>query len=194
MVDTLSSVALAGGLSWASGLRLYLALFIAGWFSQQGWIDLPPALEVLESPWVLLVTGSLAVIEFLTDKVPLVDSSWDVLQTFVRIPAGAILAAAAMGTMDPAWTTVAMLLGGGIAAGVHFTKASTRAVINLSPEPFSNWTASATEDVMVTAGLLSAFFFPWLLFLLLALFILLAMWLLPRVGRGLNRFFRKRTP
>lgn len=193
MVDTISNLALAGGLSWASGLRLYLALFIAGWFSQQGWIDLPLALEVLESPWVLVVTGSLAMIEFLADKVPLVDSSWDVLQTFIRIPAGAILAAAAMGTMDPAWTTVAVLLGGGIAAGTHFTKASTRAVINLSPEPFSNWTASATEDVMVTAGLLSAFFFPWLLFLLLVLFMVLALWLLPRVGRGLNRFFRKRT-
>lgn len=194
MVDTLSSVALAGGLSWASGLRLYLALFIAGWFSQQGWIDLPPALEVLESPWVLLVTGGLAVVEFLADKVPLVDSSWDVLQTFIRIPAGAILAAAVMGTMDPAWTTVAALLGGGMAAGAHFTKASTRAVINLSPEPFSNWAASATEDVMVTGGLLSAFFLPWLLFLLLALFILLALWLLPRVVRGLNQFFRRRTP
>lgn len=194
MADTLSSVALAGGLSWASGLRLYLALFIAGWFSQQGWIALPPALEILASPLVLGVSGSLAVIEFLADKVPLVDSSWDVLQTFIRIPAGAILAAAAMGTMDPAWTTVAALLGGGVAAGAHFTKASTRAVINLSPEPFSNWTASATEDVLVTGGLLAAFFHPWFLFLLLALFGLLAFWLLTRIGRGFSRFFRRRTP
>lgn len=192
MAETLSSVALAGGLSWASGLRLYMALFVAGWFGRQGWLDLPPALEVLQSPVVLAVTGALLITEFLADKIPGVDSAWDAVQTFIRIPAGAILAAATIGSMDPAWTTIAALLGGTVAAGAHFTKAGSRALINTSPEPFSNWTASATEDVLVAGGLFSAFFYPWVWFVFLGVFILVAVWLLPKLWRGMRWLFGKR--
>lgn len=191
MADTLSATALAGGLSWASGIRLYMALFIAGWFGRMGWIALPDTLAVLESPWVMVVTGLLLMVEFLADKVPGVDSVWDALQTFIRIPAGAILGAAAMGQMDPAWTTVAGLLGGTIAAGAHFTKAGSRALINASPEPFSNWTASFSEEAAVVAGLWAAFFHPWILFALLTVFFIAALWLLPKLWSGLRWLFRK---
>lgn len=191
MPDLVSTAALAGGLSWASGLRLYMTLFIAGWFGYMGWVDLPPALQVLESPKVLAVTGMLLVAEFLADKFPGVDSAWDALQTFLRIPAGAILSAAAFSEMDPALTLVAALLGGTVAAGTHFTKAGSRAMINTSPEPFSNWAASASEDVAVAGGLFAAFFYPWVLLVFLAVFMLLVLWLLPRLWRALRRFYRK---
>ena len=191
MTETLSAAALAAGLSWASGIRLYMALFIAGWFSRSGWIVLPDSLQVLESPWVLAVAGVLLVVEFLVDKVPGVDSAWDAIQTFIRIPAGAILGAAALGQMDPAWTTVAALLGGTIAAGAHFTKAGSRALINTSPEPVSNWTASFSEDAAVVGGLWAAFFYPWVLFAFLIVFFLLSLWLLPKLWRGLQWLFRK---
>lgn len=191
MVDAVSAAALAGGMSWASGVRLYMALFMAGLFSYMGWIELPQGLRVLESPWVLTTTGALMAIEFLADKVPGVDSAWDALQTFVRIPAGAILAVAAMGHMDPAWTTIAALLGGGLAAGAHFTKAGSRALINTSPEPFSNWTASFSEEAAVVAGLWAAFFHPWILFVFLAVFFAAAFWLMPKLLRGLRWLFRR---
>jgi hypothetical protein len=191
MTETLSAAALAGGLSWASGLRLYMTLFIAGWFGRNGWIDLPPALEVLESSWVMGVTGMLCVIEFLADKVPGVDSMWDAVQTVIRIPAGALLGAAALGQMDPVWTAVAGILGGTFAAGAHATKAGSRALINTSPEPFSNWAASLSEDAAVVAGLWAAFFHPWVLFVFLAIFFLFALWLLPKLWRGLRWIFRR---
>lgn len=191
MVETLSATALAGGLSWASGLRLYMTLFMAGALARAGWLELPLALQVLASPWVLGVTGLLLVVEFLADKIPGVDSAWDAIQTFIRIPAGAILSVAALGQMDPAWTTIAALLGGTLAASAHFTKAGSRALINTSPEPFSNWAASFSEEAVVAAGLWAAFFHPWLWFVLLALFLMLTIWLLPKLWRGMRWLFRK---
>lgn len=191
MNETLSAAALAGGLSWSSGIRLYMTLFLAGWFGRAGWIDLPPALEVLESPWLMAVTGGLLLIEFLADKVPGVDSAWDAVQTFIRVPAGAILGAAAIGHMAPEWTAVAALLGGTFAGAAHLTKAGSRALINTSPEPFSNWAASLSEDVLVVAALWAAFFYPWLLIAFLAVFFLLALWLVPKLWRGLRWLFRK---
>ena len=191
MADPFSAAALAGGLSWASGIRLYMALFMAGWFGRMGWIALPPSLEVLQSPWVLGVTALLLVVEFLADKIPGVDSAWDAIQTFIRIPAGAILGAAALGQVDPAWSAAAALLGGTLAAGAHATKAGSRALINTSPEPFSNWAASFSEEAVVAGGLLAAFFYPWLLFALLAVFLLAALWLMPKLWRGLRWLFRK---
>lgn len=191
MVETLSATALAGGLSWASGLRLYMTLFMAGAMARAGWLELPSALQVLESPWVLGVTGVLLVVEFLADKIPGLDSAWDAIQTFIRIPAGAILSVAALGQMDPAWTTIAALLGGTLAASAHFTKAGSRALINTSPEPFSNWAASFSEEAVVATGLWAAFFHPWLWFVLLALFLVLTIWLLPKLWRGMRWLFRK---
>jgi len=191
MTETLSAAALAAGLSWASGIRLYMALFVAGWFSRMGWIELPSALQVLQSPWVLTVTGILLVIEFLADKIPGVDSLWDAVHTFIRIPAGAILGAAALGQMDPAWTTMAAILGGSVAAGTHLTKSGSRALINTSPEPFSNWAASFSEEIVVVAGLWAAFFHPWILFTMLALFFITAAWLMPKLWRGLRWLLRR---
>lgn len=191
MVDPLSAAALAGGLSWGSGIRLYMTLFMAGWLGRIGWLELPPSLQVLQSTWVLGVTGLLLVLEFLADKVPGIDSAWDAVHTFIRIPAGAILGAAAIGQLDPQWTAAAALLGGTVAAGAHLTKAGSRALINTSPEPFSNWAASFSEDAAVAAGLWAAFFHPWLWFVFLALFFLAAAWLLPKLWRGLRWVFRK---
>jgi len=189
--DPLSAAALAGGLSWASGVRLYMTLFVAGWFGRAGWVELPDALEVLESPWVMAVTGSLLLVEFLADKVPGIDSGWDAVQTFIRVPAGAVLGAAAVGEATPEWTAIAGLLGGTFAAGAHATKAGSRALINTSPEPFSNWAASVSEDVAVMAALWAAFFQPWLLIAFLLVFFLLAAWLLPKLWRGLRWLYRK---
>lgn len=191
MADPVSAAALAGGLSWASGIRLYMTLFVAGWLGRSGVIDLPPALQVLESPWVIALTGVLLVVEFLADKVPGIDSAWDAIQTFIRVPAGAVLGAASLGQMGPEWSTAAAILGGTFAAGAHATKAGSRALINTSPEPFSNWAASFTEDVAVLGGLWAAFFHPWILFGFLAAFFLLALWLLPKLWRGLRWLFRK---
>lgn len=191
MPDMLSAAAMAAGLSWASGIRLYMALFVAGWFGRMGWIELPPALHVLQSPWVIGVTAALAAIEFLADKVPGLDSVWDVIHTFIRIPAGAILAAGAMGQMAPEWAAVAALLGGTVAAGAHVTKTGSRALINTSPEPLSNWMASFSEEAAVLGGLWAAFFHPLLWFVLLLIFFLFALWLLPKLWRGLRWFLRK---
>lgn len=191
MADPLSAAALAGGLSWGSGIRLYMTLFMAGWLGRMGWLDLPPSLQVLQSTWVLGITGLLLAVEFLADKVPGVDSAWDAIHTFIRIPAGAILGAAAIGQLDPQWTAAAALLGGTVAAGAHLTKAGSRALINTSPEPFSNWAASFSEDAAVAAGLWAAFFHPWLWFVFLALFFLAAAWLLPKLWRGLRWVFRR---
>ncbi len=194
MTDTLSAAALAGGLSWASGIRLYMTLFIAGLFGYEGWITLPPALQVLQSPWVMGLTGVLLIVEFLADKVPGIDSAWDAIQTFIRVPAGALLAVAAMGHMAPEWSAAAAILGGTFAAGAHATKAGSRALINTSPEPFSNWAASVSEDVAVMGGLWAAFYHPWVLFAFLFVFFLIALWLLPKLWRGLRWIFRKLTP
>ena len=189
MADPVAAAALAGGLSWASGIRLYMTLFVAGLFGRAGWVQLPPALEVLQSPWVMAITGALLLVEFLADKVPGVDSAWDAVQTFIRIPAGAILGAAALGQMDPQWTAVAGILGGTFAAGAHMTKAGSRALINTSPEPFSNWAASFSEELVVLGGLWTAFYHPWAMLGLLLLFFLAALWLLPKLWRGLRWLF-----
>jgi hypothetical protein len=191
MAEPISAAALAGGLSWASGIRLYMTLFIAGWFGRAGWIDLPSSLQILQAPWVMAITGALLLVEFLADKVPGVDSAWDAIQTFIRIPAGAVLAASAMGHASPELAAVAGILGGAFAAGAHATKAGSRALINTSPEPFSNWAASFSEDFAVLGGLWAAFFHPWLLFALLLLFFLLALWLLPKLWRGLRWLFHR---
>ncbi|ODV44130.1 hypothetical protein AWV79_10585 [Cupriavidus sp. UYMMa02A] len=192
----LETAALAAGMSWASGFRLYLAVLTAGVLSRLGWLHLPPGLQALESWWVIGVAAVLALAEFIADKVPGFDSIWDGIHTFVRIPAGAILAAAAFGQMDPQWMVAAGLVGGTLAGTAHVAKAGTRALINVSPEPFSNWAASFTEDVTATGSLLLAFFLPVLFLVLLAVFLLMTIWLLPKLWRAVRRLhatLRNRT-
>jgi len=182
----LQSVALASLLAWASGLRLYLVMFAVGVAGHYGWYDLPKGLEVLQHPWVIGAAGFMLAMEFVADKVPAIDSAWDAIHTFIRIPAGALLAAGATGDSLSALTVAAGLLGGTITAGTHFTKAGGRAVINTSPEPVSNWGASLTEDALVVAGIWLAFNHPLVFLLLLLLFLLMLVWLIPKVWRGIR--------
>lgn len=188
-MDTLQSLALAGGLAWASGMRLYAVVFLAGLLGRLGYLQLPATLSVLENPWIIGLSGVLLCIEFLADKVPAVDSAWDALQGFIRIPAGALLAALAMGEHDPALMVAAGLLGGTLTAGTFAAKAGGRALINTSPEPFSNVTASLGEDILTASGLWIAVAHPILFLILLGLFILLLVWLLPKIWRGIRAFF-----
>ncbi|MBI4203432.1 MAG: DUF4126 domain-containing protein [Betaproteobacteria bacterium] len=188
-MDPLTGIAMAAGLGWASGVRLYAVLFFLGLLQHAGVYTLPPDLQVLAHPAVIGVSGLLFFLEFLADKVPGVDTLWDAVHTFIRIPAGGVLAAAAVASADPGFALAAGLLGGVIAAGTHFTKAGGRALINTSPEPFSNWLASLGEDFLSVLGLLTALKYPLLFLFLLALFIAFTVWLLPKLWRGIKRVF-----
>ncbi|PLZ01090.1 DUF4126 domain-containing protein [Burkholderia sp. WAC0059] len=186
----LESLSVAAGLSWGSGLRLYLTVLMAGVLERLGLIHLPDTLSGLASPWVIGLAAALTVLEFLADKVPAFDSLWDALHTFIRIPAGAVLAAGALGHADPVLLAVAALAGGTLAGTAHLAKAGTRALINLSPEPVSNVVASGAEDGLTFVGLLLAMFVPLLFLVLLAGFLLLAAWALPLLWRGVQGGFR----
>ncbi|MGB5985832.1 MAG: DUF4126 domain-containing protein [Desulfobacterales bacterium] len=183
-------IALTMGAAWASGINLYAALLVLGLMGMNGMINLPPDLQVLAHPMVVGAAGLMYVVEFFADKVPGVDTTWDTLHTFIRIPAGAILAAGAVGQVDPVMAVVAGILGGTVAAGAHAVKAGTRVLVNVSPEPFSNWTLSVTEDVLVIGGLWTAVQHPWLFLFFLGIFILASIWVIPRLWRGIKSLFR----
>ena len=184
-----SIIALSMGVAWASGINLYAAILVLGLLGSTGNMVLPADLQILTSPLVLFAAGAMYLIEFIADKVPGVDTSWDVLHTFIRIPAGAAMAVGAVGEVDPAVSLAAAIAGGGLAAGAHATKAGTRVLINTSPEPITNWTASLSEDILVIAGLWTAFHYPLLFIFLLLVFILLMIWLLPKIWRGIKWMF-----
>ena len=190
-MDLLQSTALATGLAWASGFRLYAAVLLLGLLGRYDVITLPSGLALLQDDWVLWVSGVLAVGEFLADKIPAFDSVWDALHTFVRIPAGSLLAWGVFHDATPAVQLAAALLGGVITSGTHLTKAGTRAIINTSPEPFTNWGASVGEDLTLLGGLYLIWNYPWVFLALLALFLLLAVWLLPKLWRALRRVWRR---
>jgi hypothetical protein len=188
-MDILQSVALAGGMAWGSGMRLYAVVFTAGMLGRFGFLQLPSTLHVLENPIVLGVAGFMLVMEFLADKIPAVDSVWDGIHTFIRIPSGALLAALALGDHDPAWMVAAGLIGGTLTAGTHAAKAGSRALINTSPEPFSNIATSFGEDALVASGLFTAFQYPVVFLVLLGVFVVLLIWLLPKLLRGVRLVF-----
>lgn len=190
-MDLLQSTALATGLAWASGFRLYAAVLLLGVLGRYEVITLPSGLALLQDDWVLWVSGVLAVGEFLADKIPAFDSVWDALHTFVRIPAGALLAWGVFHDATPAVQLAAALLGGVITSGTHLTKAGTRAIINTSPEPFTNWGASVGEDLTLLGGLYLIWNYPWVFLALLALFLLLVVWLVPKLWRALRRVWRR---
>ena len=181
----LPSVALAGVLSWASGFRLYAALFIAGLLDRFHFVVLPDKLAILAHTPVLIATGALLVVEFLVDKVPAVDSMWDSVQTFVRVPLGALLAWGVFAHASSETQAIALIAGGALAAGTHVAKAGTRALVNTSPEPFSNWGLSFSEDGVLLLGMWLALQHPVVFVVLLALFVLLLVWLIPKLWRGL---------
>jgi hypothetical protein len=193
--DTWQLVALAGALGWASGIRLYAVLFIVGGLGYLGAMPLPGGLALLAHPYVLVASFVMFAVEFVADKVPLFDSFWDTLQTFVRIPAGAALAASVFGDASGATALAAAILGGTLAAGSHLAKSGSRMAINTSPEPFSNWAASLGEDVAVGVVLWLAWEHPAVALVVLALLVLFMLWLLPKVWRFLARLFgRLRDP
>jgi hypothetical protein len=184
-LDLAGLLALAAGLGWASGLRLYTTLFIIGLAGKLGWVVLPGGLRLLEHPWVLGAAGLMLLLEFFADKIPLLDSIWDTVHTFIRIPAGAALAAMVFGGQGLEWQTAMAILGGTLAAGTHFTKAGARAMINASPEPFTNIAASFGEDFVVLTGLWLMFAHPLLMLAVLVLLVALIVWLLPILWRGI---------
>lgn len=190
-MDLAQTIALSAGLAWASGLRLYLVVFLAGVLSYFGYLQLPETLAALRNPLVIGAAGLMALAELVADKIPAFDSLWDSFQTFIRIPAGALLAALAMGEADPSWMVAAGLIGGTITAGTHFAKAGSRLAINASPEPFSNWLASFGEEGMVLGGLWAMIAAPLLFLGLLVLFLILAGWLLARFWSLLSRLLRR---
>lgn len=188
---------LALGAAWASGINLYATILLIGGLGLFGVVDLPPGLEMLESPVVLVAAALLYALEFFADKIPVIDTMWDVLHTFIRIPAGALIAASAVegfdmtGMGEETEFIMALIAGGALTAGSHATKTASRAAINVSPEPFSNIAASLAEDILVFVGLSLALFKP-AAFLVAALIGLgLFIWLAPKLWRGICGFFSR---
>ena len=188
-MDAISSFALASGLSWASGIRLYATVFIVGLLAKYQWISIPASLEILSNPIVLGVAGFLTIIEFLADKIPYIDSAWDSIQTFIRIPAGALLAMAAINSSDPLIATLSALLGGSLTSMTHATKAGSRVLINTSPEPVSNVATSFGEDGLFLTGGWLALMHPAIFIGVLLIFVLMMFWILPKVWRGIKSIF-----
>lgn len=182
----IKTIALTMGVAWASGINLYAAILVLGIMGATGNIDLPPDLMVLTDPLVIGAAGVMYVTEFFADKIPGVDTGWDTIQTFIRIPVGALLAAAVVGSVNPPVAIAAAILGGGMAASTHATKSGARVLINTSPEPFTNWAASLGEDIAVIVGLWTALYYPWLFVIFLIFFILLLVWLLPKIWKGVK--------
>jgi len=189
-MGTIESLSLAMGTAWTSGINLYATVAALGIANRLEMIHLPPNLEVLSHPGVIAIACIMYVIEFVADKVPYVDTGWDILHTFIRVPAGAILAARSLGDMNPALELMALLGGGAIALAAHGTKATARLAINASPEPFSNWVASFTEDITVLGGVWLMFNHPIVMMILVLAFLALIVWLIPKIFRLAKRGFQ----
>jgi len=187
MTQLISTIAIAMGASWVSGINLYAAVATLGLLGRFSHLQLPGELQVLTSWWVIGVAVVLYVVEFVADKVPYVDSTWDVIHTFIRIPAGAVLAASAFGDFDRSVQVIALLLGGGLALSSHGTKAATRAMLNASPEPVSNWVASIAEDIVAVLSVVASVFFPVLIFVIVGAGLVISF----LVFRKILRFFRQ---
>jgi hypothetical protein len=188
-MNTLTTLSIAFGSAWASGLNLYAMAATLGLLGRFAGLPLPGQLSVLTHTWVLGIAIGLYCIEFVADKVPIVDSVWDVIHTFLRVPAGAAVAAAAFGDYEPAVQAAAFLIGGGLALSSHGAKAAARAAINMSPEPVTNVTASFIEDFAAIAMPTLAFFAPLLVLILLAIILVLTIWLLPKIVRLAGRTY-----
>lgn len=189
-LDQISTlIALSMGVAWASGINLYATVLMLGVLNNMGHISLPPGLEIVSDPMVLVAAGFMYCVEFFADKTPGVDTGWDALHTFIRIPAGAALAAGAVGELSPAIELAAALTGASMAAGSHAFKAGSRVMINTSPEPVSNWVASFSEDLLVIGGLWTALNHPLWFLAGLLLFVVLLFWLLPKLWRGIKKVF-----
>ena len=190
-MNLIGTLAIAMGSSWVSGIRLYAAVATLGLLGRFAHLSLPGELNILTNWWVIGIASGLFVIEFFADKIAYVDSVWDVVHTFIRIPAGAVLAAAAFGDFDRSVQVIALLLGGGLAFSAHATKASARAAINLSPEPASNIVVSLVEDFVALVSMVLAYVLPVVLIVLLLIFVLASIFILPKIVRVLRGTVRK---
>jgi len=188
-MEWFSTLSLALGTAWTSGINLYATVSVLGLLQKFGATKLPGGLEVLDNWWIIGIAGFLYLIEFFADKIPYVDSVWDVVHTFIRVPAGAIVAYAATNQMDESVGIIATLLGGGLAFSSHGTKAALRAGANLSPEPVSNWTLSIVEDVIAFVGSILAVFAPVLIAIVLVIFTIFFVWFAPKVFRAVRKLF-----
>lgn len=188
-MEWFSTLTLALGSAWTSGINLYATVSVLGLLQKFGSVKLPGGLDVLDNWWIIGVAGGLYIVEFFADKVPYVDSVWDVVHTFIRVPAGAVVAWAAVSDMDPRIVISATLIGGGLAFSSHGTKATARIAANFSPEPVSNWVLSLIEDVIAIAGTLLAVFAPILIAIVLLVFVIMFFWFFPKIVRAIRRLF-----
>ncbi len=188
-MDIIQTLGLALGASWTAGINLYATVAVLGLLQRFGFTELPGGLEVLGSWWLIGLALFMYAIEFVADKVPYVDSIWDAVHTFVRVPAGAVLALSATTSLSAGVQVVALLLGGSLAFSTHGTKATLRATANASPEPFTNWALSLSEDVLAIGAILFAVFNPVAILFVILIFLLIFAWIFPKVVRRLKRMF-----
>lgn len=188
-MEWFSTLTLALGSAWTSGINLYATVSVLGLLQKFGGVRLPGGLEVLDNWAIIGVAGGLYIVEFFADKIPYVDSVWDVIHTFIRVPAGAIVAWAAVSDMSPAIVIPATLIGGGLAFSSHGTKATARIAANLSPEPVSNWVLSLVEDAIAIGGALLAVFAPFVIAIVLVIFVIFFLWFFPKIFRAIRRLF-----
>jgi hypothetical protein len=186
-MEWFSTLSLALGSAWTSGINLYATVSVLGLLQRFTSVELPGGLDALDNWWIIGIAGGMYIVEFVADKVPYFDSVWDVVHTFIRVPAGAIIAFAATTSMDPAVVIIATLLGGGLALSSHGTKAAVRGVANMSPEPISNWTLSIVEDIMAFVGTLLAVLAPVVIAIFLVLFGIVFVWFAPKVFRAIKK-------
>ncbi|HEX8500467.1 MAG TPA: DUF4126 domain-containing protein [Pyrinomonadaceae bacterium] len=189
-MNLIQILGLAVGSAWTSGINLYATVAVLGLLQHYGLARLPGSLQALDNWWVIGVALGLYAVEFFADKVPYVDTVWDAVHTFIRVPAGAALAAAATSDVSPAVQVVALLLGGGLALSTHGTKATVRAAANMSPEPVTNWVLSAVEDVVAVGAVVLSVIHPVAMLFVVGVFLVLFAWLLPKVLRRLRRMGR----
>ena len=189
MVDWLSTLGVAMGSAWLSGINLYATAATLGLLQRFGLVHLPGDLGVLRSWWVIALAAGMYVVEFVADKIPAVDSVWDVVHTFIRVPAGAVMAAAAFSDANPVVRVIALLVGGGVALSSHGTKAAVRGTANLSPEPFSNTVLSLAEDAVAVGSSFLIAWFPVVMLGIVVLFLVAFFWLAPKILRAIKRRF-----
>ncbi len=186
-----TTLSVAMGSAWLSGINLYATVVTLGLLQKFSFVKLPGELGILSSGWVLGIAGAMYAVEFVADKIPAVDSAWDAVHTFIRVPAGAILAATAFADFDPTVKTIAMIVGGGVALGSHGLKATTRLAANTSPEPFSNIALSVGEDIFTVGATILMAISPVAILVMVVIFIILLIWLGPKIYRTLRRMMQK---
>lgn len=186
-----TTLGVAMGSAWLSGINLYATVFTLGLLQRYSFVKLPGEMGMLGNWWIIGIAGGMYLVEFIADKIPAVDSVWDAVHTFIRVPAGAILAATAFADFDPTVKTVAMIVGGGIALGSHGLKATTRLAANTSPEPFSNIALSVGEDVLTFGSTFLMVYYPAIILIVVIFFIVLLIWVGPKIYRTLRKLFRK---